>query len=143
MASYAAEDGERGDGHGGTSDVVLQITNRSTNSLTGVASRRFESRHSSTMASRTSFGKRRARFLRNFSSSKGMPSWRRRRWPSGYPTGSVIHGASLLVRVGAVILRSAYLVRHCFIAVGPRYNPSLRSLTSGGLRGRAMFSYCV
>src|SRR5437667_8167405 len=75
--------------HGGTSGVVLQITNRSTNSLTGVASRRFGSRHSSRIASRRCFGKRRARFLRNFSSSKGMPSLRRRRWQRGYSSATL------------------------------------------------------
>ncbi len=51
-----------------------QITNRSTNSWTGVASSRCASRARSRIARCCFGGKRRARLVRNFATSNGMPS---------------------------------------------------------------------
>src|SRR3981189_410925 len=65
-------------------EVGAHGTNRSTKSLTGVFSRRRGSAQSSRIAFCCSGGKRRARLVLNFSTRIGMPSLRRRRWPSGY-----------------------------------------------------------
>ena len=46
----------------------------------------FEFMQSSMIRSRCFSGKRRARFMRNFSTRIGMPSFRRRLWPMGYST---------------------------------------------------------
>src|SRR3981189_791893 len=65
-------------------EVGAHRTNRSTNSLTGVLSSRPGSAQSSRIVFCCSGGKHRARLVLNFSTSIGMPSLRRRRWPSGY-----------------------------------------------------------
>src|SRR3981189_3292577 len=65
-------------------EVSAHMTNKSTNSLTGIFSSRPASKHRSRIALCCSGGKRRARLLLNFSTRTGMPSLRRRRWPIGY-----------------------------------------------------------
>src|SRR5690242_11119497 len=67
-------------------EECIHMTIRSTNSCTGVCSRRFASRHSSRIAFCCFSGKRRARLRSNFSTSRGIPSLRRRLWPIGYST---------------------------------------------------------
>src|SRR3979490_494909 len=64
-------------------EVGAHGRNRCTNSLTGVFSSRPGSAHSSRIVFCCAGGKRRARLVLNFSTRIGMPSLRRRRWPSG------------------------------------------------------------
>src|SRR5438876_6726174 len=65
-------------------ELSPHMTNRSTNSLIGIFSSRTGFMHRSRIVLCCSGGKRRARLLLNFSTRIGMPSLRRRLWPSGY-----------------------------------------------------------
>src|SRR5688572_11171551 len=60
--------------------------NMSVKTSTGVECKAFKSRHRSRIFWLQGGASREARLLSNFLTSSGMPSARRRRWPTGYST---------------------------------------------------------
>ena len=78
-----------GDGQRRARNFAWEFANLSTNSCTGVASVARRHDIGRGIASRCLAGKRRAKLVRNFASSSGIPSARRRLCPTGYSTGTL------------------------------------------------------